>query len=353
MELNKILKEKLVEYKSTLPSEILNDYLEQNPFLADKFSETQKEQFKKGIVWTLSFLAETVWTEKTALFNESVSWGKTYFPSVNLPLEYVTGNIKLLKKHLNKLCSPTETELINPILDNAVAMMQSTEQQHISIASAENHLSPFAQNYLNSLLRGDRNTALSMVMNDVKSGRPIKDIYLTVFQPVQYEIGRLWQTNKISVAQEHYCTGATQLIMSQLYPYLFTGEKKDRKMVMTCVPGELHELGARMVTDFFEMNGWDTYYLGANMPAESVVNYLIETKPQCLAISATMTHHVNAVESLIKSIRETKESPEDMKILVGGFPFKVAEGLWKTVGADGFAPNAADAIEIANKLTAS
>jgi len=120
---------------------------------------------------------------------------------------------------------------------------------------------------------------------------------------------------------------------------------------MTCVPGELHEMGARMVTDFFEMNGWDTYYLGANMPSESVVKYILETKPQCLAISATMTFHVSAVEELIRLIRMTPGMPSDLKIMVGGYPFEVAEGLWKNVGVDGFAQSATDAIELAEKLT--
>lgn len=122
---------------------------------------------------------------------------------------------------------------------------------------------------------------------------------------------------------------------------------------MTCVPGELHEMGARMVTDFFEMDGWDTYYLGANMPTESVVKYIIDMKPQCLAISATMTFHVSAVKELIRLIRIAPDIPSDLKIMVGGYPFKVAEGLWKNIGADGYAQNATEAIELAEKLTAA
>jgi len=191
---------------------------------------------------------------------------------------------------------------------------------------------------------------LSLVLNEVTAGTPVQEIYINIFQPVQYEIGRLWQTNKISVAQEHFCTGATQLVMSQLYPYLFTGEKKGRKMVMTCVPGELHEVGARMVTDFFEMNGWDTYYLGANMPITAVVDFIGKINPKCLAISATMTFHVSAVEEMIRQIRSSPNVPSDLIILVGGYPFKIAVDLWEPVGADGFAWDAAAAVELADKL---
>jgi len=57
--------------------------------------------------------------------------------------------------------------------------------------------------------------------------------------------------NEVSVAQEHYCTAATQLIMSQLYPHIFAGEKTERTLIATCVAGDLHEIGIRMVSDLF------------------------------------------------------------------------------------------------------
>ena len=53
----------------------------------------------------------------------------------------------------------------------------------------------------------------------------IRDVYLLVFQPCQREVGRLWEAGRITVAQEHYCTAATQVIMSQLAPRLVTGER--------------------------------------------------------------------------------------------------------------------------------
>ena len=352
METNNALNKKLLDLKSTLPSMILADYFELYPFLAEHITESQKEQFQKGIVWTLSFLAESVWAGQPILFEECILWAKTFLTSVKVPVQYVAGNLELIQKRINNMCTDEENEIINPILIKAVGILLS-ESQAVSIAAMDNNLSPLAQNYLDSLLKGKREMALSLILNEVKSGIPVKEMYVQVFQPVQYEIGRLWQTNKISVAQEHFCTGATQLVMSQLYPYIFTGEKKNRKMVTTCVPGELHEMGARMVTDFFEMNGWDTYYLGANMHIDSVVRYLTDVKPQCLAISATMTFHVSAVEELIRQIRLSPEVSSDLKIIVGGYPFKVAKGLWVSVGADGFAQNATEAIELAEKLIAA
>lgn len=352
MKKNDLLSKKLVDLKYTLPAILLADHFTLRPDMALRYNDHHKENFKKDVAWILSFLAESVWAGQPVLFEEFVSWLKTFLTSVRVPVKDLAESLELMKKRINAVCTDEENEIINSMLNKAVSNVLS-EDQVISLPALNNHLSPLAQNYLDNLLKGNRNYALSLILDEVKAGSQVKDMYLEVFQPVQYEIGRLWQTNKISVAQEHYCTGATQLVMAQLYPYLFTGVKKNRKMVTTCVPGELHEMGARMVTDFFEMNGWDTYYLGANMPIESVVRYLSEIKPECLAISATMTFHVSAVEEMIRKIRLAPEVSADLKILVGGYPFKVAEGLWQSVGADGYAPNAAEAIELADKLVAA
>lgn len=352
METNISLNKKLLQLKSELPELILVDHFKLRPDLEQRYTEHQKENFKKDVAWILSFLADSVIVGQPILFEEFVSWLRSFLLSVRVPMKDVAESLELIKIRINSFCNADENEIINPIMEKAVTIVLSKDQTS-AIPSCENNLSSLAQNYLSNLLKGNRTNALSLVMSEVASGVPVKDMYTQVFQPVQYEIGLLWQTNKISVAQEHYCTGATQLIMSQLYPFLFTGERKNRKMVTTCVPGELHEMGARMVTDFFEMSGWDTYYLGANMPIEGVISCLREIRPLCLAISATMSFHVSAVQEMIQLIRTASGIPSDLKILVGGYPFKVAEGLWITVGADGYAVDANDAVELAEKLTAA
>jgi methylmalonyl-CoA mutase cobalamin-binding domain/chain len=155
--------------------------------------------------------------------------------------------------------------------------------------------------------------------------------------------------NQISVAQEHYCTAATQLTMSQLYPRLFSTDRIGRRLVAACVGDELHELGVRMVADFFEMEGWDTYYVGANTPAESILQTVMERRADILGVSATMTFHLRDVAALIVRVRGAPGG-RDAAILVGGYPFNVAPDLWRQVGADGHARNAQEAVGLATRL---
>ncbi len=228
-------------------------------------------------------------------------------------------------------------------------MKQETTSPGISLSNMAGEHAELAEQYLRFLLAANRKDAASVVMKAVEDGVSVKDVYLRVFQPVLYEVGNLWQNNQVSVAQEHYCTAATQFAMSLLYPYIFSGKQTGHRFVGCCVGGELHEIGMRMVTDFFEMEGWDTYYMGANTPDEDVVQTIIDQKAGVVGISVTMTFHLHLVGRLILRIRSRPEC-RDVKILVGGYPFLTNHQLWRGVGAHAFATDAHQAVAVAGRL---
>ncbi|MFP4427225.1 MAG: cobalamin B12-binding domain-containing protein [Alkalispirochaetaceae bacterium] len=209
-------------------------------------------------------------------------------------------------------------------------------------------LTPLARHYLDAVLDSDRHGATALVQDAVENGASVRDIYMTVFQPVQQLLGLLWQKSEISVAQEHFSTAVTQLNMSLLYSHIFTSEKNGRHLVATCVGGELHEIGVRMVADFFEMEGWDTYYLGANAPAESVVETVQRVGADILAVSTSMTYNIPEVIALIEKAKAADINPE-LRVLVGGRPFNTDKELWRRVGADLYAPDAQTAINVVNE----
>jgi methanogenic corrinoid protein MtbC1 len=143
--------------------------------------------------------------------------------------------------------------------------------------------------------------------------------------------------------------------MSQLYPRIFGTTRVGRCLVATCVGGELHEIGVRMVADLFEMAGWDSYYIGANAPVQGVLQALEERQADVLAISATLTVHVGQVREMIERVCMANQEYGSSTgrgpiILVGGYPFLISPKLWQRVGADGFAANAREAVQVANAL---
>jgi methanogenic corrinoid protein MtbC1 len=297
----------------------------------------------------LTYLSEALAAGDPALFTEYLAWAKVFYAGLKFREDMLATTIEATRQVLDEMLAPDQKLAVHEYLDGALAACQQAPSTLASFIESDNPLANLARSYIDALLRGDRQSASKMILESAGQGTAIKDIYLNVFQRSQREIGRLWQTNQISVAQEHYCTAATQMVMSQLYPYIFASAKKGRRMVTTCVGGELHEIGARMVADFFEIDGWDTYFLGANTPMEAVLRAITERAADVLAISATMTFHIDKVANLVAEVRHAGLDGRT-KILVGGYPFNIAANLWRSVGADAYAPDAQQALDMAESL---
>ncbi|MEX2481838.1 MAG: cobalamin-dependent protein [Gammaproteobacteria bacterium] len=205
-----------------------------------------------------------------------------------------------------------------------------------------------ARDYLAHLLNGERHIAAQLIVAAVAEGVPLRAVYLDVFQTTQREIGHLWQLNRITVAQEHFCTAATLTIMNQFYRDILAEPRNGRRVACTCVEGDLHEIGLRIVADFFELDGWDCDYFGANTPAGDLIRTLAQRPPDLIAIAATMTYHVDAVRDLIEHLR-AEPALARVPLLVGGRPFLIARNLWQQISADG---SAQDAVALGNRLVA-
>ena len=136
--------------------------------------------------------------------------------------------------------------------------------------------------------------------------------------------------------------------MSQLYPYIFTTDRIGKTFVAACIGGELHEIGIRMVADFFEMEGWDTYYLGANSPTSSIVQAIEDKNANLLGLSVAMPYHRNLLREAIDEIRQ--KTNNKIKIMVGGNAMNTHDDAWRNFRADAYAPDAIKAIEIAKQL---
>ncbi len=213
-------------------------------------------------------------------------------------------------------------------------------------------LAKIAQSYLEALLVPDRKEAWSIISGALESGTPVRDIYLRVFQPVLRETGRLWQAGEISIAEEHFITASVQLSVLHLHDRISVSDKtrrRGRTLVAACVGSELHDMGIRMVTDLFETDGWNTYYIGANTPATSLVQAARDRKADVVAISSTMPYHLPLVRYLIRSMRADPETKKT-KIMVGGYTFGIVPDLWQRIGADAFARDAGEAVEVADRL---
>ena len=134
-----------------------------------------------------------------------------------------------------------------------------------------------------------------------------------------YEVGRLWEINKISVATEHLATAISEGILNELFSQIVSNKRINRKVVVACVENEMHQVGAKMVADTFEMQGWDSYFLGTGIPAAELVRYIHETNPDLIAISLSIYLHFT---NFLKLLEKFSVEFPDLQIIAGGQAFR-------------------------------
>lgn len=174
------------------------------------------------------------------------------------------------------------------------------------------------QLYLERLLAGDRHQCRTIFQEWLDANVPISVLYLHVVERSLYEVGELWARGEVSVATEHLATAITESLLNLVYPRLFAGPRSGKSAVVACAPNELHQVGGRIVADHFELNGWRSYFVGANTPEHDLTSLVAEKRPTVVALSATVSHNQ---ESLIRAATGIRTKFPSIPILVGGQAF--------------------------------
>ncbi|MGM0531986.1 MAG: cobalamin B12-binding domain-containing protein [Bacteroidota bacterium] len=176
------------------------------------------------------------------------------------------------------------------------------------------------KSFLGALLAGNRKEASRIVHDEVfQNGTGVQELYETIIKNALYDIGEMWERGEISVATEHLASAIVEAILNELYQKIITSDiSNDYTVVVSCVENEHHQVGSKMVADVFEMNGWNTYFLGANTPRSELKRFIGNMQPQWLALSVSIYFHIPDLEEMIEEIRQ---SFPGLKILAGGQAF--------------------------------
>jgi methanogenic corrinoid protein MtbC1 len=340
----------IVENQLELAQHITGLHFKHHPELNLKYGKAGRDKCLQDSQYHLTYLAEAIRADSTEIFTSYLEWAQGMLQARHIPVQHLIDNLGYIDLACRELLPGKDHHTIAAYITDGIKRLKSMKPLPDTCFALDNPLLTEAKQYLALLLDGNRKQAQFLILDLVKKNQSISTIYEYIFQATQYEVGLLWQTNKITVAHEHYCTAATQLIMSSLYTYIFDSEKKGLKMLACAVSGDLHEIGIRMISDFFEMDGWDTYYMGANMPDANIITAVKEHRANILAISVTMPFYISKAEDLIKKIR-SDDALSSIKIIVGGYPFSLVPDLWKRIGADGAAKSAREAILLSNIMT--
>ena len=177
------------------------------------------------------------------------------------------------------------------------------------------------QNYFDLILNGKRFECTKIVQDLLDEDVEIYILYTDLFQKSLYEIGKLWELNKISVAKEHLVTAITESLLNLAYPKLFREEERvtEKSVVISCSANEYHQIGGKMVADVFEINGWDSHFLGANTPVDHMLAYIQDVDPDLVGLSLSVFFNMPSLKNGLEAVRSNFTN---MDIFVGGQAFR-------------------------------
>ncbi len=209
-------------------------------------------------------------------------------------------------------------------------------------------LEQLRRDFLNAVKIGSGRQADKVVEAALESGVLADQIYLDVFQPTGYAVGRLWQENLFSVAQEHLATAIIEREMGNLHSYFSPRQDRQRTLVIGCVDGELHRVGAHMAADFFEQDGWTVYYLGSSVPSATFIAMAREMQADLIGLASQTIYRLPAIIDFMHQLKS--HGLDGLPVMVGGQAFVQQPELVSSLGVHFSGATARDAVVKANHL---
>ncbi len=200
--------------------------------------------------------------------------------------------------------------------------------------------------YLANLVAGDRAAARQLIDTAMAGGCTAYELLNQLIWPTMELIQSLYREDRVGVSGLNMATRLNRALTDQLTVRLERKETNGKKVLIFCGNDEPEELGGQICADLFECEGWTVRFAGGGVPEDEVLAMIGNVRPDLLVMFGTLPSGVPAVRKLIDYLRDVNSCPE-MQVMCCGGIYKRAEGLAEEIGADLYAPDAADAVRIA------
>lgn len=200
------------------------------------------------------------------------------------------------------------------------------------------------------VMDGDMTIVQEKTQEGIDGGVDPEVILNEVLVPAMDDVGRRFETGEFFVPDLMFTARAMQAGLAILKPKLIEKDIKPiGKVLIGTVKGDLHDIGKNLVAMMLEGAGFEIQDIGVDVPAERFVESLRDGVAGIVAISALLTTSMPAMKTTIDAINEAGLRSQ-VKVIVGGA--QVTEAFAKEIGADGSAPDAAQAAKLAKSFVA-
>jgi len=301
------------------------------PQIESRFGRRGRETCAEDIDFHLDFLLPAVAADRLSLFTTYLGWLSQVLESRGVPVDSIPYSLQVLQEFFTSRLGGEGA----PIVDMLAAAGRAMEAGIPAPVYDRPCPDPWAEtdDFREALLAGNQGKATAVFRGALERSSALHESEVHVIQPAMYEIGRLWQENKVSVAQEHLASAIAQTLMARGYSLMDPANRFDRLASFACTAGNQHVIGLRMVADAFEYAGWNVQFLGANTPQAALIQHVRTQKPDLLGLSVSLPFQLRGARDSIAALR-AECAPDCPRIAVGGLVFNQFPQLAEAIGAE-------------------
>lgn len=297
-------------YMNNVEDELVNDYI----------LNIGNEEFYESLKYHNDVIYSSLLTKNYDLMVDFFTWKYSVYHSRNIDLDCFLNEYEFWKESISNHLYPSHASEINIIYDYLISNHQQLKIKALktkNIVLNKEYQSLYDE-LLSILLSGKKEQFYNLIKKDLKEFN--NNIFLFIeklINPLMYEIGQMWQLNKISVAKEHLSTSLIEEIINDFIQNSFVENSKKLVAITSTVGNELHNLGIKIVGKFIETYGYSVKNITSKISTKELINSIYDLKPSLVVLSVTLPANVATLQEIVKELKNDDNLFNGL-VVVGG-----------------------------------
>ena len=313
------------------------------------FGERGREACREDLAFHLEFLRPVLEFGLIQPMVDYLRWLASVLATRDVPAEHLPLSLDWLSEFFILHMAESDGATVATALSQIKSRYLGTNDAAPAIDRLMPERWPDGEAFESALLAGDRRGAGSLVDRCLDQGQSLIDVELHIIQPALYAIGHKWQSNQVTVVQEHLATAIAQSVMSEGLLKSRPCAANGRRIVLACVEGNNHAVGLQMVSDAFHLAGWEAQYLGANVPTRALIQHLGMFKTDLLGLSVSFAQQLPVVREIMRLLTQSHGATRPA-VIIGGLAINQFSRLTGMLGADASSPDSRSAVAAVSRL---
>ncbi|MCH8979194.1 MAG: metalloregulator ArsR/SmtB family transcription factor [Armatimonadetes bacterium] len=175
-----------------------------------------------------------------------------------------------------------------------------------------------AAEFADAATKGDAHLCDRTVTSLLRQGESLVTIYSELFVPTMGLVGDWWESRAIDEGQEHLASSIVEQGMARVMQFCDCSRKDGPKAVFGCSEGNTHTMGLRMIHDLMQSEGWQNFFLGANVPNGAFVAAVRTHRPDVVMVSCCHSDNIDRCCELVDDLVQVRGDSQPFLLGVGG-----------------------------------